>query len=74
MNAVARSNFSQVGGKVEDDEALRNTNYADGAKVEETDILVDTHFDYRIAPKNVAQKLNVYIVDANKSLMSLSRV
>ena len=46
MNAVVRRNFSQVGIKVEDDEALRNTTYADGAKVKETDILVDTHFEY----------------------------
>ena len=66
MNAVVRRNFSQVGIKVEDDEALRNTTYADGAKVKETDILVDTHFEYRFAPKNVAQKLNVYFIDANK--------
>ena len=34
MNAVVRRNFSQVGGKVEDDEVLRNTTYADGTKVE----------------------------------------
>ena len=66
MNAVVRRNFSKVGIKVEDDEALRNTTYADGSKVEEADILLDTHFDYRFAPKNVAQKLNVYFVDANK--------
>lgn len=66
MNCVVRRNFAKSTIKVEDDESLRNTTYADGAKVEETDILVDTHGDYRIAPKNVAEKLNVHFVDANK--------
>ena len=66
MNCVVRRNFAKAEIKVEDDEALRNTTYAEGAKVEETDVLVDTHGDYRLAPINVAKKLNVYFVDANK--------
>ena len=66
MNCVVRRNFAKVETKIEDDEALRNSTYVDGAKVEETDILVDTHGDYRLAPINVARRLNVYFVDANK--------
>ena len=66
MNCVVRRNFAKIETKIEDDEALRNTTYADGAKIEESDILVDTHGDYRLAPINVARKLNVYFVDANK--------
>jgi len=66
MNCVVRRNFAKSTIEIDDDESLRNTTYVEGAKVEETDILVDTHGDYRIAPKNVAQKLNVHFVDANK--------
>lgn len=66
MNCVVRRNFAKSEIKIEDDEALRNTTYADGAKVEEADILVDTHGDYRLAPINVAKRLNVYFIDANK--------
>ena len=66
MNCVVRRNFAKSGGKVEDDEALRNTTYADGAKVEESDYLVDTHGDYRLAPIKVARELNVHFVDANQ--------
>ena len=66
MNCVARRNFAKSENKIIDDEALRNTTYADGGKVEETDILVYTHGDYRLAPINVARKLNVFFVDANK--------
>ena len=66
MNCVVRRNFSRTETKIKDDEALRNTTYADGGQDEETDILVDTHGEYRIVPKILAQKLNVYFVDANK--------
>jgi len=66
MNCVVRRNFAKINTKIEDDESLRNTTYADGAKVEESDILVDTHGDYRLAPINVARRLNVHFVDANK--------
>ena len=66
MNCVIRRNFAKNTYDNGDDEALRNTTYADGAKVEETDILIDTHGDYRFAPITVAKELNVYFVDANK--------
>ena len=66
MNCVVRRNFGKNKYINQDDESLRNTTFADGGKVEETDILVDTHGDYRLSPKNVAQKLNVYFIDANK--------
>lgn len=66
MNCVVRRNFAKIKTKNIDDEALRNTTYGDGEEVEETDILVDTHGDYRLAPINVSRKLNVYFIDANK--------
>ena len=66
MNCVVRRNFAKNTYNNGDDEALRNTTYADGAKVEESDILIDTHGDYRFAPITVAKELNVYFVDANK--------
>jgi pectinesterase len=66
MNCVVRRNFAKNTYNNGDDEALRNTTYADGAKVEEADILIDTHGDYRFAPITVAKELNVYFVDANK--------
>ena len=66
MNCVVRRNFAKNTYNNGDDEALRNTTYADGAKVEESDILIDTHGDYRFAPITVAKELNVYFVDANQ--------
>ena len=73
MNCVVRRNFAKANISIGDDEALRNTTYIDGAKVEETDILVDTHGDYRFSPINVAKKLNVYFVDANKITHNLEQ-
>ena len=63
-NAVVRRNFQARAEQNDDDEKLRDTEYT-GAKISEGEVLVDTHGDYRIAPRNVAQKLNVPFVDAN---------
>ena len=66
MNAVVRRNFfvRQTGDI--DDEHLRTTTFKDGVKMVEGDSLIDTHGPYRIAPRNVAQRLNVHFVDANR--------
>ena len=66
MNCVVRRNFAKVAPKNDDDEKLRNTTYADGAKIVESDSLVDTHGLYRVAPRDVAQRMNCYFVDANQ--------
>ena len=64
-NAVVRRNFQAQPDDNDDDENLRNTVYT-GKEKKEGLILVDTHGDYRVAPRNVAAKLNVPFVDANK--------
>ena len=64
MNSVVRRKFAKEN-KVEDDD-LTNILYPDNNKKEEKDILIDTHGDYRLVPKKIAKKLNVYFVDANK--------
>ena len=66
MNAVVRRNFAKVAPKNDDDEKLRNTTFADGAKTVEGDSLVDTHGLYRVAPRDVAQRMHCHFVDANK--------
>ena len=66
MNCVARRNFAKVTPKNDDDEKLRSTTFADGAGGEEGDSLVDTHGLYRVAPRDVAQRMNCHFVDANK--------
>ena len=66
MNCVVRRNFAKVTPKNDDDEKLRNTTFADGPKVEEGDSLVDTHGLYRVAPRDVAQRMNCHFVDANR--------
>ncbi len=64
MNAVVRRNFLKQEETNDDDEKLRNTVFT-GEKKEEGDVLVDTHGDYRLAPKNVAEKTATPFVDAN---------
>lgn len=64
MNSIVRRKFAKEN-KVEDDD-LTNILYPDNNKKEEKDILIDTHGDYRLVPKKIAKKLNVYFVDANK--------
>ena len=66
MNCVVRRNFAKVAPKNDDDEKLRNTTFADGGQLVEGDSLVDTHGLYRVAPRDVAQRMNVHFVDANQ--------
>jgi hypothetical protein len=66
MNCVVRRNFAKVAPKNDDDEALRNTTFKDADGLVEGDSLVDTHGLYRVAPRDVAQRMNVHFIDANQ--------
>lgn len=67
FNSVVRRNFLKSVPKNDDDEALRNTTGPTKIQSnEEGDILVDTHGDYVVAPRNVAKEMNVVFIDANK--------
>ena len=66
MNSVVRRNFSPKTPANADDEALRNTTFADGSSMTEGDSLVDTHGLYAVAPRDVAQRMNCLFVDANR--------
>jgi len=66
MNCVVRRNFAKVTPKNDDDEALRGTTFKDAPKTIEGDSLVDTHGLYAVAPRDVAARMNVHFVDANK--------
>lgn len=65
MNAVVRRNFQSKDAVNDDDEKLRNTVFT-GEKKVEGDVLVDTHGEYIVAPRNVAKATNTLFVDANK--------
>ncbi len=66
MNCVVRRNFAKVAPKNDDDEALRKTTFKDAKGLVEGDSLVDTHGLYRVAPRDVARRMNVHFVDANR--------
>ncbi len=66
MNCVVRRNFVVKPAKNDDDEKLRNTTFADGGKPVEGDSLIDTHGLYRVAPRDVARRMNCHFVDANQ--------
>ena len=66
MNCVVRRNFFVKAPEIEDDELLRTTTFKDGVKMIEGDSLIDTHGLYRVAPRDVAQRMNCHFVDANK--------
>ncbi len=68
MNCVVRRNYFKIVPQNDDDEALRKTVGAiPGVQSkEEGDTLVDTHGDYRWAPRNVANEIGVVFIDANK--------
>lgn len=66
MNAVVRRNFHVSVAASDDDEKLRTTTFNDGVKSAEGDSLVDTHGLYRVAPRDVAQRMHAHFVDANK--------
>lgn len=65
MNAVVRRNFEVKAAANDDDEKLRDTQFTGQVKKEGT-VLIDTHGDYIIAPRNVASATNTIFVDANK--------
>ena len=66
MNCVVRRNFFVKAPEIDDDEKLRTQTFKDGIKMVEGDSLIDTHGLYRVAPRDVAQRMNVHFVDANK--------
>lgn len=66
MNAVVRRNFFVKAPDNDDDEKLRTTTFQDGVKMVEGDSLVDTHGLYAQAPRDVAKRMNVHFVDANR--------
>ena len=65
MSPVARRCFyKKMADSLIDDEKLRNVAY-DEEKIN-SDTLIDTHGAYKHIAQDVAQKLNVFFVDANK--------
>ena len=66
MNCVVRRNFFVNAPENGDDELLRTTTFKDGVKMVEGDSLIDTHGLYRVAPRDVAERMNVHFVDANR--------
>ena len=66
MNCVVRRNFFVKAPEIDDDEKLRTQTFKDGVKMVEGDTLIDTHGLYRVAPRDVAQRMNVHFVDANQ--------
>ena len=73
MNPVVRRNFALKSVKNDDDEALRNTTFQDGAKTQEGDVLKDTHGLYAIAPRTVADSLHAYFIDATQITRDLEQ-
>ena len=66
MNCVVRRNFFVAAPEIDDDEKLRTQTFKDGVKMVEGDSLIDTHGLYRVAPRDVAQRMNCHFVDANQ--------
>ena len=66
MNSVVRRNFFVNAPENDDDEKLRTSTFMDGVKMVEGDTLIDTHGLYRVAPRDVARRMNAHFVDANQ--------
>ena len=66
MNCVVRRNFFINAPENDDDEKLRTQTFKDGVRMVEGDTLIDTHGLYRVAPRDVAQRMNVHFIDANQ--------
>ena len=66
MNCVVRRNFMVKAPDIADDELLRTSTFKDGVKMIEGDSLIDTHGLYRVAPRDVASRMNCHFVDANQ--------
>lgn len=65
FNPVSRRCWYQSKVKNDDDEKLRKTIF-DGEEKINSDTLIDTHGAYAVAPRRVAQELNVPFVDATR--------
>lgn len=61
-NSVVRRFFSQSQTAITDDDLRTNSS----AQLTDGDTLVDTHGAYLLSPKNVAMKMNVPFIDANR--------
>ena len=66
MSCVVRRNFFRQAPENDDDEKLRTTTFKDGVKMVEGDSLIDTHGLWRIAPRDVAERMHAHFVDANR--------
>ena len=66
MNSVVRRNFVAKAPANDDDEKLRTQTFGDAPKTVEGDSLIDTHGLYRVAPRDVAKRMNCHFVDANQ--------
>ena len=73
MNCVVRRNFFVNAPENDDDEKLRTQTFKDGVKMVEGDTLIDTHGLYRVAPRDVARRMNVHFVDANQITHNLEQ-
>jgi len=73
MNCVVRRNFFVNAPENDDDEKLRTTTFKDGVKQVEGDSLIDTHGLYRVAPRDVALRMNCHFVDANSITHALEQ-
>jgi len=73
MNCVVRRNFFVNAPENDDDEKLRTQTFKDGVKMIEGDSLIDTHGLYRIAPIDVARRMNVHFVNANQITHNLEQ-
>lgn len=66
MSCVVRRNYYVKAPEIADDELLRTSTFKNGVKMIEGDTLIDTHGLYKVAPRDVAQRMNCFYVDANK--------
>ena len=66
MNCVVRRNFFVKAPENDDDEKLRTQTFQDGVNMVEGDSLIDTHGLYRVAPRDVARRMNCHFIDANQ--------
>jgi len=73
MNCVVRRNFTKIAPKNDDDEKLRTSTFKDAQGLVEGDSLIDTHGLYRVAPRDVALRMNCHFVDANQITHNLEQ-
>ena len=73
MSPVVRRNFLVKAPENDDDEKLRTSTFKDGSIMIEGDSLIDTHGLYRVAPMDVAERMNCHFIDANKITHDLER-